>query len=654
MKIHLNLITLALLGFSATASANYGLANANTSKINLEKWQCKRCDINEGLTGQVAASLGVVEAAADHAANHFNGFDDGAAYGLDADLDYQRAGHQASFDAYNLGSEHGVATISAGKSDAAMVQLDYAQYRHVNAQAFSPYAYVGGELIDLGHGQNQDLELTRERFGAALQASVGEVETYADFQRENKTGTRSASIAGMTPTNVLAPVNQHTDRYRAGASLSGSNWFTGVSYLYSDFSNDLGTAIDFNGYQNALTNAPSNDAYQLMLNGSYQFGVSNIAGRIVSGQMNQRADLVANPSVTAFDGEVKTLDINLDYSTLVNNQLRLRAGFDYSDRDNRSTIVSGPNLVADPLTGELEDYALIDTTSTRANVGSSYRIASGYRLNADYQFEQKQRHAHGWDKEETQDHSADIKLKITQFERWDIALKGGYSHRDMSKIDADRLLSGEDNALLRRYNLADRDRIVAEFNVIHTPMANVAVDLKGHWAKDDYSDTEIGLTEGQDYGYDLGLSYHKQQLKLQAFGGMQWINTDQAGSSNGGNANWTAEVEDQFLYLGAGADYQWRPDTAIGVDYLYSDSASDTVVQQGIQTPYDDYFAISHSITVYGDHQLNPKMGLRLEYRYERFEETDYANVGTGSPYLGNLDHNYNAHQLMLTISYQL
>jgi hypothetical protein len=51
-------------------------------------------------------------------------------------------------------------------------------------------------------------------------------------------------------------------------------------------------------------------------------------------------------------------------------------------------------------------------------------------------------------------------------------------------------------------------------------------------------------------------------------------------------------------------------------------------------------------------------MALKLAYQYERYYDTDYAQIDVntvlGLITLGSLNHNYNAHQVMLSFSYQL
>ncbi|WP_298439187.1 MtrB/PioB family decaheme-associated outer membrane protein [uncultured Ferrimonas sp.] len=658
MKLSLNLITLALVTFSGTAMANYGLANANTDKVNLSKWQCKKCVSDQGSRGTIGVSAGFISADDDHASNRFSGETDGPQLGLTADVDYYRADHQANFTANELGSENGNASLTAGKTGVAIISAEYARLSQYSAQAQSRYVAQGGDLIDSGALHTQDLKLQRERYGFGIEANIGPVETYANYRQEEKTGSKVASIFGTTRTNVVAPVDGSSSHWQTGARFVGSNWFTGVSYSYAKYDNNLGTALDFDNLQNAMAYAPSNDASQLMLNGAYQFGRSNLAGRIVSGQMNQDSGLVANTSINGFDGQVDTLDASLKFTTLVSSALRLTAALDHSDRDNKSTILAGPSLTVDELTGQIDGATMLDTTKTSARLGASYRIASGYRLLGDYRYQQKQQTAAGWDEEETQQHSGNLKLKINAFDKWDIAVKAGYSQRDMSQYDADRLLSGGDNALLRRYNLADRDRTIAELAVTHTPLADLSIDFNAHWAKDDYSETEIGLTEGEDHGYDLAVNYQLGKANLHAFTGMQWINSDQAGSSNGGNANWFAEVEDTFVSAGVGADYPLGQMAVIGIDYQYADSDSETMVKQGVSQPYGDYFATSHRIELYTKLAVGEGMDVRVDYQYQRYQDSDFSNAEpneiTSLVTLGNLDHNYNAHRIMLSFNYQL
>ncbi|WP_157936262.1 MtrB/PioB family outer membrane beta-barrel protein, partial [Shewanella sp. 10N.286.52.B9] len=189
----------------------------------------------------------------------------------------------------------------------------------------------------------------------------------------------------------------------------------------------------------------------------------------------------------------------------------------------------------------------------------------------------------------------------------------------------------------------------------------MSLDISSRYAQDEYDDTQIGLTESEDYGYDANLNIaFNQHIDGYVFAGQQWINSNQAGSQSFGAADWMADIEDEFINLGAGASYSglMQDKLTLGVDYLFSNSVSNTDVTAETMNPYGDYYSYNHSASMYADYALSEQMALKLTYRYERYFDTDAANVGVndipGMITLGDINHNYNAHQVMLSFTYQL
>ncbi|MCL1067386.1 MtrB/PioB family decaheme-associated outer membrane protein, partial [Shewanella olleyana] len=230
-----------------------------------------------------------------------------------------------------------------------------------------------------------------------------------------------------------------------------------------------------------------------------------------------------------------------------------------------------------------------------------------------------------------------------------------------SEYQATELTSSEDNSLLRKYYLADRERNEVELRVSHTPLNWLSVDFTGRYAKDDYDDTVIGLTASEDYGYDINLNMQlTKHVSAYGFAGQQWINSAQAGSQSYSSPDWYADVEDEFINLGAGLSYGglMEDKLTLGADYLFSNSSSDTYVTAEGTSPYGDYFSYNHSASLYANYALNDDMALKLTYRYERYYDTDDAQMTPdqvpGMVTLGELNHNYNAHQIMLNFSYVL
>ncbi|SHI15497.1 MtrB/PioB family decaheme-associated outer membrane protein [Ferrimonas marina] len=666
MKTRLNLITLALAGFSGAAMANYGLANANVEGVDTSKWECKRCEPVNGYSGSVGIAAGAVDASDNHAANRL-GDTDGFAGHVNADVVYRaESGYNAELEANRLGSDNGSARIAVGKAGVANAAFHYATGTHWTADgAVSPFAFQNNLIVNTGEDQTTDLKVKRERYGFDGDFGGDLWTLYGNFQREDKTGARKASVFSGTIANVAAPIDSTTDRWEAGARLGGQTWTAGVAYIASQYNNNLTSMYDFGSHQAALSTAPSNEAYHIVADGQYSFTRTHLAGRFVTGKMTQDDSLVQlgglNPTVSSFDGEVDTTDASFRVASTVARGLRLTASYDYSDRENNSSVFAGNSVSIDGMSGDVEEYARYDQTRHTAKVGASYRISQGYRVDAGYEYKGVERT--DLEREQTDEHGVHARLRISALDNWNFGLKAGYSTRDGSKFEASRATSSEDNALLRRYHLADRDRVETELRVTHTPLASLSIDLTARYANDDYSDTEFGLLEADDYGYDVSVNWGaSDKLNLHAFAGQQWIDSEQ----NNLFASQTSfdQVEDRFVNAGFGAAYKglFVDALTVGGDYLYADSESNTTVASGgLNGEYGDYFSTSHSVNFYGDYALNEKMGLRLDYRYERYEDSDFANVDNiqnGNVVhlytLGNLNHNYNAHMVMLSFNYAL
>ncbi|WP_417345451.1 MtrB/PioB family decaheme-associated outer membrane protein [Ferrimonas sp.] len=651
MRFRYNLITLALAGVSGMAMAGgYSIQEANLDKINTDKWSCKRCVVEYGAQGSVGVAAGAVDSDNERSANYF-GAEDGAFGAFNSDLKYtSESGYGASLEARNLGMDNGEARLAAGHGDTWNVAVEYGKLVTVkNDHAQSNYSVVGNTWV-AGDLQEQTLETERERYGAELSFGGEMWQTYANFRREDKTGLKEASIWGGTPTNVAKPVDSSTDTWEAGVKLQGEQWFTQLAYLASSYDNKV-DVLNFGAVQGAYQDAPDNDAYQVMANGFYSFGRTQVSGRVSSGEMTQDQDLlVVNNGIAGFDGKIETLDANLKLTSMATNALRLTASVDYSERDNSSDILV-TELALDPNSGDAAEYQAYDVDRTTYKLGASYRIARGYRVDLGYDRKEVTRSAQ--DREDTTDDAVWGRVRVTAFDAWDIALKGGFSSRDGTTYT----VTGNNNDLMRRYNVADRDRSEVELRVSHTPLDRLTVDLSGYYALDDYDKSEVGLTEAEDYGFDATLAFqHTERFNTHLFFGKQWIFSEQSGSVSG-PASWDAKVEDEFEHFGLGFTYSglMAEKLVLGGDYVYADSNSDTT--SGF-SEYDGYFATSYNLNLYGTYAVNPALSLRLDYRFERYEDADYAaveqDVVPNLITLGDLNSDYNAHMVMLSVNYKL
>lgn len=695
MKFKLNLITLALLantGF-AVAADGYGISNANTDKVKFSAWSCKGCTVETGTTGTVGVGVGYNNEDDIHSANAF-GTSNEVAGKLDADLSYKGAeGYRASVEAHQLGMDGGRLDVNAGKQGQYNINVNYRQIATYDSNsALTPYSGVGGDDLTLpdnwiGAGaSNQmpllmsslnplELSLKRERAGLGFEYQGESLwSTYVNYMREEKTGLKQTSGSFFNQSMMLAePVDYTTDSIEAGVKLKGDRWFTALNYNGSIFKNQYSQLNFENAFDptfgaqtsGAIALDPDNQSHTVTLMGQYNDDTNVLSGRILAGQMSQDEELVTSGygyqlPTEAVDAKVDQFGLNLKAVSKVTDSLRLSGTYDYHDRDNNTQIEEWTQISIDNVNGQVAYNTPYDYRTQRFKVAADYRITSGMKLDGGYDFKRDERDYQ--DRETTDENTVWARFRINSFEMWDIWVKGSYGNRDGSEYEASEWTSSENNSLLRKYNLADRERVQMEARVTHTPIDSLTIDFGARYALDDYTDTTIGLTESKDTSYDANISYmFTADLLATAFYNHQTIESEQSGSSNYSSPTWSSFIEDKVDVVGAGISYNnlMENKLRLGLDYTYSDSTSNTQVRQGITGDYEDYFAKVHNINLYAQYQATDKMSLRLDYKIEDYKDNDPANdiavdeiwnvVGFGST-----SHDYSAQMVMLSMSYKL
>ncbi|QYJ87945.1 MtrB/PioB family decaheme-associated outer membrane protein [Shewanella mesophila] len=660
MSFRVNLITLSILAVSGSSyAADFGVGNANTSNVNQSQYECQRCTDNKGYRGKVTISAGYNDVNDIHAGNALSTAEDGAIAAMSGNVRYQDvSGFSGKVQADQLGMDNGFLYLQGGKAGLYKGALNYSTLKTYNAGDVQSHLWQNNGMLTPSASVNQfDLALEREKIGLDFEYGRDFYKGYLRYSQEEKSGHQSSSVVTPSPINFGLPVDATTQQWDAGIVLRGDNWLTELSYFGSAYDNDIND-LSLPYANDLFAAAPDNQAHQVSLTGRYQLDRTVMSGQLITGRMIQDENLIqmsGNP-LQNWDGQVDTFDGRFNVSSMVSNRLRLGGSIDYSERDNKSSVAEFAQYNFNSLTGAFRQNTPRDYERNTYKVNASYRIASGYRLQGGYDRKEVDRSFS--EREETYDDSLWVKFNIRALENFSIKVKAEHASRSGSKYDADEFTSSEQNALMRKYYLADRERNSIEFNIAHTPIDWVSVDINTRYAKDDYDETQIGLTESEDYGYDINLSLQlSEHLNAYGFAGQQWINSNQSNSSQ---TNWYADVEDDFINLGTGMSYNglMEDKLTLGMDYLFSNSNSNTYVTSDITSPYDDYYSYNHSANIYADYILNELMTLNLSYRYERYYDTDAAvtdvNSIPGLVTLGDINHNYNAHQVMLSFSYKL
>ena len=699
MKFNLNLVTLALIANASVFVPNiafadgYGVQNANTDKVKFDKWACKRCAIETGVSGTVGVGVGYNDSNDIHSANAFAAENEFAGK-VDADVRYtNESGYRATVEAQDLGMENGRLDVNTGKVGQYKINLNYRQIATYDTDsAMTPYQGVGGDHLTLPSnwqttGSSQDmsqlysslnpteLSLKRKRAGLGFEYQAEELwSTYINYQREEKEGLKQASGSFFNQSMMLAePVDYTTDTIEAGVKLKGDNWFTALNYSGSSFKNQYSQLTFDNAFnptfgaqtQGAIALDPDNEAHVVSLMGQYVAGKTIVSGRVHYGQMTQDQAFVTSgygfqTPADSLDGEVDMSGVNLKVVSRINSTVRLNASYDYSDRDNKTNVEEWTQISINSTTGKVAYNTPYDITTQRGKLGADFRLSRGMKLETGYDYRRDERSYQ--DRETTDENTLWTKFRVSAFTNWDMWIKGSYGERDGSEYQASEWTSSESNDLLRKYNLADRQRTMVEARISHTPIDALTIDFGARYALDDYNETQIGLTESEDLSYDANVSYLiNDDMMVNAFYSRQNIDSEQAGSTNFSTPNWFGVIEDQVDVIGAGFSYNnlLEKKMRLGVDYTYSDSSSNTQVTQGISGDYGDYSAKVHNINVYGQYQATEKMALRLDYKMENYKDNDPGNsIAPDGIWnvvsFGANSHDYTAHLIMLSMSYKL
>ncbi|QIZ78256.1 MtrB/PioB family decaheme-associated outer membrane protein [Ferrimonas lipolytica] len=662
MKMKLSLVALAMLNVGALQAASFNLNQANTANLNTDKWACKRCDTNHD-SGSVGVSLLSVDADDARAANR-SGDEDGTAAALQADLVSQNNGDRIQLHATDFGLETG-RVDGRFDNDQFGVHAGYQSNLQVSSdKAQTMYGINQGVIINSGNLNGETLETKREKWllGGELKGDFWR--GFVEYRNEDKSGqqVKSSQFIGLPsgdssglPINYVAPIDHNTQTLVAGGELMGERWLAGVKYQGSQFDNDH-NGIDAMSGGSIQAYEPENESHQVIVNGQYRFERDIVSGRIVKGWMSQDQDFVSTAGVPAgihsADAEVETLDINARWNHRASADLRIKTKIDYRDRDNKTPIRLYQSLDYDANKGRAVENVAMDSERLAYQVAADYRLAKGIKFNGGYQ---------GIDKEQTDSVKEETKedrffagVRYDRLTQWDLSLDAEFSRRDGSDYQADEATSDEDNAVLRKYHLADRDRQQLRFGASHTPLDNLSVDLNVRYALDDYSDTDLGLKESRDSSFDLSVNYQPlPQLSLHLFAGQQWIDSQQ--SDRNSSSRYGTDSNDTFSHAGFGGRYHGllQDKLVIGLDYGFNESESETEISGN--NLYGDYIAWSHNVDVYAEYQLSANTKVKASYGYERYYDTDYGSVASSSyTTLGEMDSNYVAHTVMLTFSYAL
>jgi len=584
---------------------------------------------------------------------------------------------------------------------------------------------------------NMDTRRERYRGGFTWQLSRS-WELMSEFRHETKQGNETlGAIFGSTGGNprgavVARPLDYQTDEFTLGLSYGASRSQYNLSYSAMLFSNQNKALRFRNPFNNAgwaaganfsdgavgeIALEPDNKSHQLALSGVRTLGAATrLSGSLVATRLEQDDSYLPYSSAlpvsyplprSDLDGRVNNLTGNLSFSTRLSRQASLRLHYNYRERDNRTPRdnyqrIAGDAELQHPLVSESTRVNRIyDLERHQYSADLSYRLGGGNRLSSGLEWQQTDRSM------------VDVATtdELSGFLKWDFSpssFSSGWirferAAREASTYDSTvPFVSGhnpdyvatlvgnelfENDPLLRRYHLTDRDRDVVSGSLNFFPGEVVGVSILGKLVADDYPGTAVGISKSRNgnFAADLSISPGSNWTGSLYYNFDRFDNTNRGytrlgspfntpffpASARNPDLNWTVTTRDRVHTLGGGIDWELlQGRLQLSLDAAYTDANTQTspasanaplpVPGATADDALPDVTTRITSLTAQADYTLQPGRSLSVRYYHENFDSADWALDGiridsvANVLMLGTQSFNYSGDLLIISLMIDL
>jgi hypothetical protein len=241
-------------------------------------------------------------------------------------------------------------------------------------------------------------------------------------------------------------------------------------------------------------------------------------------------------------------------------------------------------------------------------------------------------------------------MQLTPWALLDTRLKYEHLDRDSTVHEQQGNYGRDEHPLMRKYNMADRDRdrVTIEFDL--SPTDRLAVNMSYYQTDDEYTESAVGLTDGKESSVNLDLNYALgKNSTAYAFFSKERIKSTISGSPNVSTGPWTSFTDDKITSWGLGISGRINDKTSYGLDYVYSDAKGNIRTETNAdEPPFPELLSKLRTVRVYMNHKFNDRWGLGLNLLQEKYDSSDWYVDGfgpldvNGLMTLGEISPNYN------------
>jgi len=633
---------------------------------------CKQCIKYTGWRGELDFGLGYVSDDSLRFGDYRGLEEEGFYAAVDGDVHFRDlSGRYFDLYARDLGYDSRQLEMRGGKQGRYELRFGWQEipkFRGFDTQ--TPFLGVGSEYLTLPedwvHANTTSgmtglanslaiapLKTQRKTLNFGLTAQFLDNWSYrVDFQRQEKKGTRSQG-AGLFYTNASilpAPVDFTTNQFDMGLTWAGKRGQVNLGFIGSYFDNG-NTSLT---WDNPFSSGPTLDNFRLALepdNEYYQFNLSGafavsprvrLSGQAAVGEMSQNDPFMPysiNPDFsdlvlprTSLNGKVDTSTFNLvgKLSARLNSRLSFTARAKLDERDNKTPVETYTPVITD-----------LVVRSDRINRPYSYERQ---QYSADLRFRATRNlRLSGGARQKNIDRTLQA-VESTEETTWwgEVRVIGGYSSQIRFKLESsDRSISDYNSPddgvsavhpLMRKFNMADRDRKRALIELDFAPLEAFGINLSYAHANSDYTESVLGLQESDEQSFSINFNYAVgRKLNFYAFLSRDDIDADMRNAEKIDATPWNATTRDRIDTAGLGLSARINEKSSIGLDLISSDSKGDISVQTTAEEdPFDPLRTDLKNAKLHFDHEINEHWGYKLYAEYEEYSARDWAIDGLG------------------------
>ncbi|MDD4880971.1 MAG: MtrB/PioB family decaheme-associated outer membrane protein [Gallionellaceae bacterium] len=587
---------------------------------------CDDCPNVSGTSGWVEGGIGIQSKDSYHFGRYTGQVDSGAYVNLNGVVSYRGSldGAYLNGELVDLGLDSRRLSVEGGRQGKYAIGLEYDQVPNYRKQL-----------------TGASLETERDRTGVKFSMVPAKGwEITGKYRRETKEGTRDMGAAfGFASPEILAvPVSYQTDDFGVALGYQGERLQARFAYDGSLFNNDR-DAVTWNNtgvgpVTGRTAEAPDNQFHQLSAQLGYQLSpLTRLGASFARGRMTQDQGFLPYGTASAaalpasnLNGEVNTTLARLDVNSRPLPRLRLDASYTYSDRDNNTPVNLYNYLVTDSAVAPGARYNRpYSFTQNLLRLKAGYKVGSGTDISAGFDNDKMERTYQQADT--TEDRTIWAKLKFQPSAGVDVSLKASHANRDASAYDPTAFQANE-NPLSKAFEMADRTRNKAGFDVSYEARENLSLGLGLDYYRDNYKNMVLGLTEATGFSASPTLTYTlNERMSASAYYTYERLKSGQTGRDVFDPVPlWLEEDANKTNTVGLNFNWKAIPNKLdVGADLVYAKFIGK--MQYPGNTDLPELKSTLTALGMHGTYALKENISLRADYRYERYREDDWANA---------------------------